>query len=59
MILGETPFSQTQLYVRVSASQSLASVLIEVTPGCCRQMSGHWDRWFRHQASMDCQHLDR
>jgi hypothetical protein len=30
---------------------SLSSVSDEVTPGCCRQIRGHCDFWFRHHAS--------
>lgn len=51
VMLGETLFSHTQLYVRASGSHSLSTVVMEVTPGCCRQMSGHWAFWLLHQVS--------
>jgi hypothetical protein len=48
-------FSQMQLYVSVSGSQSFWTVVMLVMPGCCRQMSGHWALWLPHQASVGCQ----
>jgi hypothetical protein len=47
-------FSHTQLYVRASGSHSLETVVKDVTPGCCVQMSGHWARWLTHQPSIGC-----
>lgn len=35
----------------LTGSHSLSSVFDVETPGCCRQMRGHCDFWFRHHAS--------
>ena len=50
-MLGERPFSQTQSYCRVEASQSFAMVAADPLVSCV-QMSGHAANWDVHQLSL-------